>query len=232
MIYDVSDPTNMCRVCEKWYWAPYGQSPNTIGAWELDGKRYVYMTGVGFSWSLDVTDPHNPVVLNFGDRGYITYGSVTHGLRFYGMGVSPYDFAVYFLEDPVYIPVVGWHEKDSIYGPRGGLWTNGYVVGYAGQQLAIYRYAEDTIPQDTATKYFEWVQTAYDRPELRFSLIWKAQVSFSLFNAVGQKAFGKDLGILGPGPHTVALPGLGVGVYFLFLKANGATIRKKVVFGR
>jgi len=242
MIYDVSDPENMFKVCEKWYWAPYGLSPRTIGAWELNGKRYVYMTGADLAWSLDVTDPHNPVVLNFGDRGYQTYGSVTHGTRFYGFGLNNLSqFTVYSLEDPVHIPVVGWYRSDSIWFLEKGVWANGYVVAsgswlahYPSEGIAIFQYAGDQVKEEPlpSSSVISFLRTIYTEPGLEFSLSGQAQVSFSLFNSVGQKAYQKDLGLLEPGLHRVALPQLGTGVYFLFLSANGTRFYQKLVFTR
>jgi hypothetical protein len=130
--------------------------------------------------------------------------------------------------------VVGWYEKDSIYGLRNGLWTNGYVVGYAGQQLAIFQYAGDQVKEEPlpSSSVISFLRTIYPEPGLEFSLSGQAQVSFSLFNSVGQKAYQKDLGLLEPGLHRVALPQLGTGVYFLFLSANGTRFYQKLVFTR
>ena len=238
MIYDVSDPTNMFRVCEKWYWAPYGQAPRTLGAWELNGKRYVYMTGAGWSWSLDVTDPYNPVVLNFGDRDYTTYGSVTHGLRFYGLGIGC-EFVVYSLEDPVYIPVVGWYNSDSLWFLERGVWANGYIVAsgswfahYPSDGIAIYQYAGDQVKEEPkpSPSVLSFLRTIYLEPGLEFSLSQEAGISFSLYNAVGQRVSEKELGILGPGLHRIALPDLGTGVYFLELRIDKRVISKKLIF--
>jgi len=236
MIYDVSDPTNMFQTFQGTLYAPYGESPRAIGAWEDPStqRRYVYMTGMGWSWSLDVTDPYDPEVIHFGDRVYMTHGSVTHGDRFYGLGDLK-DLIVYSFKDPVMMPEIGFYDGDSIdWGVlERGVWTNGYLVAASSEQdIVIFRYSGDTIPQDTATNYLDWVRTVYGPPSLQFSLKYESEVCFSLFNVAGQRAYERDLGILEPGPHTVELPRMNPGVYLLLLDANGRKYLERIVFTR
>jgi len=113
-----------------------------------------------------------------------------------------------------------------------GLWTNGYVVGAAGQQLAIYQYAGDQVKEEPkpSPPVLSFLRTIYLEPGLEFSLSQEAGISFSLYNAVGQRVSEKELGILGPGLHRIALPDLGTGVYFLELRIDKRVISKKLIF--
>ncbi|MEO0181769.1 MAG: T9SS type A sorting domain-containing protein [candidate division WOR-3 bacterium] len=241
-IVDISDPTNMFLVKTDTLWAPFAQYPMAIGAWQSpEGRIYVYMAGLsGYAWSLDVTDPHHPVVLHWGMRDeQIVYGGITRGSRFYGFGYEN-NLVVYSLEDPYWVPVIGRYRCDSIDYTDGGTWANGYIVAKGRPYpfdtfdlIAIFHYIGDTIPEDTSDTtehYLEWVRTIYTGPELSFSISQQARVSFSLFNISGQKAYERDLGTLAPGPHTISLPGLKPGVYFLHLRINNKLIEKKIIF--
>jgi hypothetical protein len=74
------------------------------------------------------------------------------------------------------------------------------------------------------------VRTVYDRPGLEFSLLEKASVSFSLYTALGAKAYQKDLGLLEPGPHIITLPNMRPGVYVLLMKTNDRSFSTNIVF--
>ncbi|MEO0181767.1 MAG: T9SS type A sorting domain-containing protein [candidate division WOR-3 bacterium] len=235
-IYDLSDPSHMFLVHRDSVYEPY-EWPKCIAAWEYNGKRYVYIHGgASYDYSYDVTDPTNPRLVHWGhrERGAI---SLVHGLRGYG---GYYGFAVFDLTDPYYIPVIAEYpiEPPLTYITHPYLWANGYVVTRAGiyggnHGLAIFHYIYDTIPEDTSDTtehYLEWVRTIYTGPELSFSISQQAHVSFTLFNISGQKAHERDLGTLAPGPHTISLPGLKPGVYFLHLRINNKLIEKKIIF--
>ncbi|MGB9590472.1 MAG: T9SS type A sorting domain-containing protein, partial [Candidatus Hydrothermia bacterium] len=216
--------------------------PSGIAAWEYNGHRYVYIHGGSYDYSYDVTDPTDPVLLHWGHRDPRVGIHLVRGTKGYGARSDFAGFAVFDFTDPYYIPMIAWYKNDTPLTGTGHpcLWVNGYVVtkvGFSGREpgLAIYHYIYDTIPEppdtsDTSTHYLEWVRTVYGGPELQFSLKSQAHVSFSLFNASGQRAYDQDLGTLGPGPHTIPLPGLKPGVYFLELWINNDVMRKKIIF--
>jgi hypothetical protein len=213
-----------------------------IAAWEYNGKRYVYLHGGTFDYSYDVTDPTNPILLNWGVRDPRAGICLVRGTKGYGGLSDGRHFAVFDLTDPVYIPAIAWYSNEPpLYGVFSPfIWVNGYVVtavctGPLRYGLAIYHYKydtipPDTIPADTLPEYLEWVRTIYGRSELQFSLKNKARVSFSLFNSAGQISYEKDIGELSPGPHTIPLPGLKPGVYFLELRIGNRAIKKKIIF--
>jgi len=258
-IFDLSDPRNMRLVCHDSIPASYYDIPGSvimsIAVWERpsDRRRFMYLLGYYYSRCFDVTDPTNPVLLK--RWGYWEWGgwcgnaSMVHEDKLYS-GENKYPSGEIGLvvrspsPDPTNPSIVGYyyHEAgDSVRGPYNPmLWVNGYIVASAeivsergrSPGIAIYRYTTDVPPPDTAVEYLDWITTVYKQPGLSFSISQKSHVSFKLYNILGQKAYERDLGILEPGPHSVRLPDMGPGVYFLFLKANKATLRKKIIFLR
>ncbi len=237
--YDLSDPSDMFLVHRDSVYEVY-EPPSGIAAWEYNGKRYLYLHGGTFDYSFDVTDPTNPIQLNWGNReNPRIHEGIVRGTRYYASATGP-EFVVLDLTDPVYEPIIAWYNNEvplcGVSSPF--IWVNGYVVAEVSVSsprrhgLVIYHYKYDTIPvpEDTSVHYLEWVRTIYGRPEISFSLKSQAKVSFSLFNSAGQKAHERDLGTLSPGPHTVSLPGLKPGVYFLELRIDKRVISRKIIF--
>jgi len=187
----------------------------------------------------DISDPLNPVLLD-------GYGLYDRAEDFFINPVTRRLYVVnhlyvFDISDPGFLNRVGEWTGDqyyvwlhSVYYNRGYIYCAGNQMYSGGDDLYILHYKYDTIippdTGDTSERYLDWMRTVYGNPGLEFSLNRKAMVSFSLFNAAGLKAFDKDLGLLEPGPHTITLPALRPGVYFLNLKANEESFKTKVIF--
>ncbi len=230
-ILDVSDPAN--PVVADSLMAPFGISM----AVEIY-DHYLYCGASAVSvW--DISDPLNPIFLD----GYGLYDRAEDFFinpatrRLYVVN----HLYVFDISDPGFLNRVGeWHDTEywcfSVFYDNGYIYTAGRGAVDHSIDLYILRYKYDTIippdTGDTSERYLDWMRTVYGNPGLEFSLNRKAMVSFSLFNAAGLKAYDKELGLLEPGPHTITLPALRPGVYFLNLKANEESFKTKVVFTR
>jgi len=226
-ILDVSDPSN-----------PYAIDSLVTGWWVGNALEvYDHYLYCGGSWVTvwDISDPLNPTFV---------YGALplTWGVEDYFL--NPQNRRLYLvshlyvmsLSDPAYPIRVGeWHDTEywnfSVFYDNGYIYTAGRGAADHSIDLYILHYLYDTIPEDTGNPYLAWIQTIYGNPGLRFSLKQESQVSFSLFNAAGQRAYQEDLGLLGPGLYTITLPGgLNPGVYVLFLKTNEKSSNRKIIF--
>ncbi len=228
-ILDVSDPSN--PVCV--------DSFGIDGGWECietEGNLLVATSG-NVAYAYDISDPVNPALLESGlVRGWvqdILMRRNNGGRRL----LYTSNFEVFDVTDGSNPVLVGEWTNPPYDGPTTLFWDRGYTyVSSRGSyaDLWILHYLGDTIippdTGDTSEHYLDWMRTVYGPPGLEFSLNKEANVSFSLFNAAGLKAFEKNLGLLEPGLHIVGLPHLRPGVYFIHMRANEESLFERLVF--
>ena len=248
--YDVSDPANPQLVDTIHFWITMSPGYEDFFATRSIVVDMDTMSGKSFLWALskaivcyEITDIHNPDYLWWWNSGYDHYGSDVHQDRAYV--ANPLGILVYNLTTNM----SGWQNPIAYYQfddvPttfEKSIWCDNKVFATTSElafgledtikRLGIFHYFGDSGLPDTGDRYFDWVRTVYGPPGLEFSLKEQTGVSFFLFNVAGQKAYEQDLGILEAGPHIVALPLLGPGVYFLSLKTNETTFNTKIVFTR
>ena len=238
-ILDVSDPTNITEINR--IWLPGGQM-SCVAAWKdtfdlfspTYGHTFLYVLGgIWADYIWDVTDPLNPELVwegrTFGTEGIHLHSKFTYQsdiLWVYDRELEP---------DGYYY--VGYYKGLRACGGqpiwKAGLVSSGYDYPYYPGRLAIFQFSGDTLvpdTSDTSNPYLDWVRTIYDYPGLQFSLSKEAHVSFSLYTALGARAYQQDLGLLEPGPYIVAIPDLRSGVYVLFMKTNEESFSTNIVF--
>jgi len=234
-ILDVSDPAN--PVCVD----SFGLGI-TWEAIETEGDLLV-ATSMNSTWNWDISDPVNPMFLGGGALNEWVHDILMRrngaGSRLLYVAGDDY-FEIFDVTDGSYPVSLGKITKlpnapTTIYWDRGYIYISDYT-GESIPDLYILHYLGDTIiPPDTQedrNHYLEWIRTVYGPPGLRFSLEYPAYVSFSLFGTSGSKAYQEDLGLLGPGPHTITLPRMRAGVYVLYMKTNEESFKTKLVFTR
>ena len=237
-ILDVSDPTDIKELNR--IWLPGGQM-TCIAAWKdtfnlfspTYGHIFLYVLGgIWADYIWDVTDPLKPELVWEG-RTYGTEGIYLHSkFTYQSDSLWVYDREI----EPDGYYYVGYYK--GLRASRGhplwkaGLVFCGYDYPFYPVRLAIFQFSGDTLASDsdTSNPYINWVRTVYDRPGLEFSLLEKASVSFSLYTALGAKAYQKDLGLLEPGPHIITLPNMRPGVYVLLMKTNDRSFSTNIVF--
>ena len=228
-ILDVSDPSNPHAIDSLVTDWGVGKALEVYDHYLYCGEKWVTV------W--DISDPLNPTFV---------YGALPLVQSADDYFINPQNKRLYLvdylyimdLSDPAYPIKVGAWSGDayevwlhSVYYDNGYIYCAGNQRYSGGDDLYILHYLYDTIPEDTGNPYFDWIQTVYGNPGLRFSLKQEAQVSFSLFNTAGQRTYQEDLGLLGPGLYTITLPGgLNPGVYLLFLKTNEKSSNRKIIF--
>jgi len=251
LFYDISDPQNPYPVgsldciysCESGL-ERYILPKSIVAYTNLSLKAtHVWFLG-GYTFCFDITDIHNPEPKSYWLSDDYLMSSDVHENRAYVTGalygVLVYDLdwnTFYWWDTLAYYHLADYWVWRSL---TNTLWKDDKVYASTSRpqddnpwRLAIYHYLYDEVEENSpgsSGHYLEWLRTIYDRPELRFSLSQEANVSFSLFNSAGQRAFEKDLGLLEPGSHTIDLPGLKAGVYFLFMETNEEKLSRKVVF--
>lgn len=238
-ILDVSDPTDIKELNR--IWLPGGQM-SCVAAWKdtfnlfspTYGHIFLYVLGgIWADYIWDVTDPLKPELVWEGRTGFgggywvylhSKFSYVSENLEVYDREIEPDGFYT-----------VGYY-RNSAYGGKM-IWTKGVIVmravyWFIKSPLAIFQFSGDTLvsDSDTSNPYIDWVRTVYDRPGLEFSLLEEASVSFSLYTALGAKAYQKDLGLLEPGPHIITLPNMRPGVYVLLMKTNDRSFSTNIVF--
>jgi len=239
-ILDVSDPTDIKELNR--IWLPGGQM-TCVAAWKdtfdffspTYGHIFLYVLGgIWADYIWDVTDPLNPELVWEGRTGFGGgYWAYLHSKFSYVSNI----LEVYDRErEPDGFYTVGYYRNSADGGKM--IWTKGVipmraVYWFIKSPLAIFQFSGDTVPSDTTdttNHYLDWVRTVYDHPRLEFFLSGEAYVSFSLYTALGAKAYQKDLGLLESGPHIIGLPNMRAGVYILFMKTNEESFSTNIVF--
>ncbi|MEO0181771.1 MAG: T9SS type A sorting domain-containing protein [candidate division WOR-3 bacterium] len=235
------------------HWTPnnWDYGTRTIAAWKDDssGRTYLYCLGGTVCYVFDVTDPLDPITVNYGKMdptcnlsrvdGHLLY-SRSGWLGQHKDGITICDPKM----DPAFFPIVGFYRWSELGGEFWDIWDLRPKNGWIFVSATLHNFRDEMVGASFGIFYtplgapgtsicipetFRVVVT-YPGPRLCLTLYSKSNVSLSLYDAGGRLAIRKDLGRLNPGSHAIPLGhNLAQGVYFLQVNINEKRFLEKVV---
>jgi len=222
------------------HWTPYVSS-KTIASWkdESRGKIYLYCMGAKPEYYYDVTDPMNPIQINYGIRDPIILWARTDGHLIYASTMAEFYGITIFdpRQAPAYLPVVGYYRGDEpdvnyarLVARDGWVFGSGSHSEPWGGAFAILNTSLDTLEPPEPGE----LRILYPGPRLELVLNLSGEVCLGLYDISGRRAVNQDLGMKYPGIYFIPLDyELPQGVYFFQVSINDETfLTEKVVMTR
>jgi len=183
-------------------------------------------------------------------RYEVTVQNNGNGLDFYKVTASSFhgwiietsDEFVYAKSDSnatvyfdVIIPVALFYEviDETVFRVSSGVDSNIYVEGTVFTTNGTFTDVEDEeggLLPDQFKLYQNYPNPFNPFTTIAFDLTARSDVTLEIFNILGSRIEGRDLGVLAPGHHAVHFDGatLASGIYFYKVKAGGKSAMKKM----